>query len=389
MNTGRTIFSQLLDLLPLSEFRRCVDRYNGDYKVQSFSCLDQFLCLAFAQLTYRESLRDIETCLRTDQPKLYHLGFRGRISRNTLAHANQQRDWRIYADFARILIARARALYQHEPFGVELDETVYAFDSTTIDLCLSLFPWAQFRRHKSAVKLHTLLDLRGNIPTAVYVTGGQVNDMKLLDQLLPEAGAFYLLDRGYVDYRRLHGLQQACAFFVTRAERNTRYRRCSWRWVDRSTGLRSDQSIRLIGPQSSRRYPDPLRRIHYFDAQKDLRLIFLTNNFHLAALTIAELYRARWQVELFFRWIKQHLHIRAFYGTTENAVKTQVWIAITVYVLVAILKKQLQLDLSLYKILQILSITIFEKTPISLALSQYNNQVPEPDPRIQLDLFNL
>ena len=247
----------------------------------------------------------------------------------------------------------------------------------------------QFRRRKSAVKLHTLLDLRGNIPTAVYVTGGQVNDMKLLDQLLPEAGAFYLLDRGYVDYRRLHGLQQACAFFVTRAERNTRYRRCSWRWVDRSTGLRSDQSIRLIGPQSSRRYPDPLRRIHYFDAQKDLRLIFLTNNFHLAALTIAELYRARWQVELFFRWIKQHLHIRAFYGTTENAVKTQVWIAITVYVLVAILKKQLQLDLSLYKILQILSITIFEKTPISLALSQYNNQVPEPDPRIQLDLFNL
>ncbi|MGA3168046.1 MAG: IS4 family transposase [Terriglobia bacterium] len=389
MNTGRTIFSQLLDLLPLSEFRRCVDRYNGDYKVQSFSCLDQFLCLAFAQLTYRESLRDIETCLRAHQPKLYHLGFRGRISRNTLAHANQQRDWRIYADFARILIARARALYQHEPFGVELDETVYAFDSTTIDLCLSLFPWAQFRRHKSAVKLHTLLDLRGNIPTAVYVTGGQVNDMKLLDQLLPEAGAFYLLDRGYVDYRRLHGLQQACAFFVTRAERNTRYRRCSWRWVDRSTGLRSDQSIRLIGPQSSRRYPDPLRRIHYFDAQKDLRLIFLTNNFHLAALTIAELYRARWQVELFFRWIKQHLHIRAFYGTTENAVKTQVWIAITVYVLVAILKKQLQLDLSLYKILQILSITIFEKTPISLALSQYNNQVPEPDPRIQLDLFNL
>jgi transposase len=389
MNTGRTIFSQLLDLLPLSEFRRCVDRYNGDYKVQSFSCLDQFLCLAFAQLTYRESLRDIETCLRAHQPKLYHLGFRGRISRNTLAHANQQRDWRIYADFARILIARARALYQHEPFGVELDETVYAFDSTTIDLCLSLFPWAQFRRHKSAVKLHTLLDLRGNIPTAVYVTGGQVNDMKLLDQLLPEAGAFYLLDRGYVDYRRLHGLQQACAFFVTRAERNTRYRRCSWRWVDRSTGLRSDQSIRLIGPQSSRRYPDPLRRIHYFDAQKDLRLIFLTNNFHLAALTIAELYRARWQVELFFRWIKQHLHIRAFYGTTENAVKTQVWIAITVYVLVAILKKQLQLDLSLYKILQILSITIFEKPPISLALSQYNNQVPEPDPRIQLDLFNL
>ena len=389
MNTGRTIFSQLLDLLPLSEFRRCVDRYNGDYKVQSFSCLDQFLCLAFAQLTYRESLRDIETCLRAHQPKLYHLGFRGRISRNTLAHANQQRDWRIYADFARILIARARALYQHEPFGVELDQTVYAFDSTTVDLCLFLFPWAQFRRHKSAVKLHTLLDLRGNIPTAVYVTSGGVNDVKLLDQLVLEAGAFYLLDRGYVDYRRLYSITQALAFFVTRAERNTRYRRCAQRWVDHSTGLRSDQTIRLTGPKSSRRYPAPLRRIHYFDAQKDLRLIFLSNNFQLPALIIAQLYRARWQVELFFRWIKQHLRIRAFYGTSQNAVKTQVWVAISIYVLVAILKKQLGLDRSLHEILQILSIMIFEKTPISLAFSQYNDRILEPDPCIQLDLFNL
>jgi hypothetical protein len=366
-----------------------VDRYHGDYKVRSFSCLDQFLSLAFAQLTYRESLRDIETCLRANQSHLYHMGFRGTISRNTLAHANQQRDWRIYADFARALIAQARTLYQHEPFAVELDQTVYAFDSTTVDLCLSLFPWAQFRRHKSAVKLHTLLDLRGNIPTAVYVTGGRVNDVRLLDQLGLEAGAFYLLDRGYVDYRRLYLITQALAFFVTRAERNTRYRRCSQRSVDHSTGLRSDQTIRLSGPKSSRRYPAPLRRVHYFDAEKDLRLIFLSNNFQLPALTIVQLYRARWQVELFFRWIKQHLHIRSFYGTSENAVKTQVWVAITVYVLVAILKKQLGLDLSLYKILQILSVTIFEKTPISLASSQYYDRNPETDRCIQLNLFNL
>jgi len=389
MNTGRTIFAQLMDLLPLAAFRRCVDRYRGDYKVQSFSCLDQFLCLAFAQLTYRESLRDLETCLRAHPRQLYHMGFRGGISRNNLAHANLQRDWRIYADFARVLIARARALYQDEPFGVELDQTVYAFDSTTIDLCLSLFPWAQFRRHKSAVKLHTLLDLRGSIPTAIYVTGGQVNDVRVLDQLALEAGAFYLLDRGYIDYRRLYLITQALAFFVTRAESNTRYRRCTWRWVDRSTGLRSDQTIRLTGPKSSRRYPAPLRRIHYFDAEKDLRLIFLSNNFQLEALTIAQLYRARWQVELFFRWIKQHLRLRSFYGTSENAVKTQVWVAISVYVLVAILKKQLRLDLSLHKILQILSVTIFEKSPISLVFSEYNERIPEPDPYIQLDLFNL
>ena len=378
-----------MDLLPLAEFHRCVDRYRGDYKVQSFSCLDQFLCLAFAQLTYRESLRDIQTCMRAHQSQLYHMGFRGGISRNNLANANLQRDWRIYADFARVLIAQARALYQHEPFGVELEQTVYAFDSTTVDLCLSLFPWAQFRRHKSAVKLHTLLDLRGSIPTAVYVTSGRVNDVRLLDQLVLEAGAFYLLDRGYVDYRRLYLITQALAFFVTRAEHNTRYRRCSQRWVDHSTGLRSDQTIRLTGPKSSRRYPAPLRRIHYFDAEKDLRLIFLTNNFQLQALIIAQLYRARWQIELFFRWIKQHLRIRSFYGTSANAVKTQVWIAITVYVLVAILKKQLGLNRSLHEILQILSITIFEKTPISLALSQFHDQNLEPDPFKQLDLFNL
>jgi hypothetical protein len=326
MNSGRTIFAQLMDRLPLAEFRRCVDRYDGDYKVQSFSCLDQFLCLAFAQLTYRESLRDIETCLRAHVRQLYHRGFRGGVSRNNLANANQQRDWRIYADFAQILIRTARQLYQHEALGVELSETVYAFDSTTVDLCLSPFPWAQFRRHKSAVKLHTLLDLRGNIPTAVYVTGAQVHDVRLLDQLVLEAGAFYLLDRGYIDYRRLYLFTQALSFSVTRADQNTRYRRCTWRAVDRSTGLRSDQTIRLTGPLSSRRYPAPLRRIHYFDAERDLRLIFLTNNFQLQALTIAQLYRQRWQVEFFFRWIKHHLRIRAFYGTSPNAVKTQVWV---------------------------------------------------------------
>lgn len=389
MNSGRTVFAQLMDLLPLAEFRRCVERYQGDYKVQSFSCLDQFLCLAFAQLTYRESLRDIETCLRAHQPQLYHMGFRGQVSRNTLANANHQRDWRIYADFAHTLIAQARAIYQYEPFAVELEQTVYAFDSTTVDLCLALFPWAQFRRRKSAVKLHTLLDLRGNLPAAVYVTSGAVNDVRVLDQLVLEAGAFYLLDRGYIDYRRLYLITQALAFFVTRAARNTRYRRCGWRQVDPSTGLRSDQTIRLTGPLSSRRYPIPLRRIHYFDAEKDLRLIFLTNNFQLPALTVAQLYRARWQVELFFRWIKHHLRIRAFYGTSENAVKTQVWVAITVYVLVAILKKQLRLEMSLYQILQILSVTLFQKTPILLAFSQVHDRIPGPDVCNQLSLFNL
>lgn len=345
--------------------------------------------MAFAQLTYRESLRDIETCLHAHQEQLYYMGFRGHVSRNTLASANQQRDGRIYAGFARTLIAQARALHRHEPFAVELEQTVCVFDSTTVDLCLSIFPWAQFRRCKSAVKLHTLLDLRGNIPAAVYLTCGAVNDVRRLDQLDWETGAFYLLDRGYVDYRRLYLITQALAFFVTRAERNTHYRRCAWRGVDRSTGLRSDQTICLTGPLSSRRYPMPLRRIHYFDAEKDLRLIFLTNNFQLPALTVAQLYRARWQVELFFRWVKHHLRIRAFYGTSENAVKTQVWVAITVYVLVAILKKQLRLDLSLYKILQILSVTIFQKTPILLAFSQVHDRIPEPDFCNQLTLFNL
>src|ERR1700686_3913483 len=388
MNLGRTVFSQLVDFLPSYQFQLCVDRYQGDRYVKEFSCWDQFLCLAFAQLTYRESLRDIEACLRAQQPKLYHMGLRGQVRRNTLAHANEHRSWRIYADFAQILIATARALYRNEPFGVELSETVYALDSTTIDLCLALFPWGKFRRRKSAVKLHTLLDLRGSIPANVYVTGGQVHDVNLLDQLLPEAGAFYLLDRGYLDFGCLYLLTQGCAFFITRAKQNTQFWRRQWRPVHRSTGLRSDQTIQLTGPKTSRLYPDPLRRIHYFDAEKELRLVFLTNNFLLPALTIAELYRARWRVELFFRWIKQHLRIKAFYGTSENAVKTQAWVAVSVYVLVAIVKKQLGLDLSLYKILQILSVTVFEKTPILEGFSNFSDEFLDADSCMQLNLFD-
>ena len=389
MNIGRTVFSQLMDFLPLADFRRSVECYRGDYKVQSFSSLDQFLCLAFAQLTYRESLRDIEACLRAQQSKLYHMGFRGSISRTTLAYANEHRDWRIFADFAQGLMRTARDLYQQEPFGVELDETVYAFDSTTIDLCLTLFPWAQFRRRKSAVKVHTLLDLRGSIPTSVYVTGGQIHDGNLLDELLLEPGAFYLFDRGYLDFARLYLFTQACAFFVTRAKENMQFYRRHAHRVDKSTGLRSDQTIRLTGPQTAQRYPDPLRRIHYFDVERESRLIFLTNNFLLPALTVAQLYRSRWQVELFFRWIKQHLRIKAFYGTSENAVKTQVWVAISVYVLVAIVKKPLGLDLSLYKILQILSVTIFEKSPILQGFPALDDQLQGGDPCIQLQLFEL
>lgn len=388
MNLGRTVFSQLVNFFPTYQFQICVDRYQGNRYVKEFSCWDQFLCLAFAQLTYRESLRDIEACLRAQQPKLYHMGFRGQVSRNTLAHANEHRDWRIYADFAQILIATARDLYRDEPFGVELSETVYAFDSTTIDLCLALFPWGKFRRHKSAVKLHTLLDLRGSIPTNVYVTGGQVNDVNILDQLLLEAGSFYLLDRGYMDFARLYIFTQACAFFITRARKDLRFYRRYSRPVERSAGLRCDQTILLTGVRSAKRYPDPLRRIHYFDVEKGLRLTFLTNNFLLSALTIAQLYRARWQVELFFRWIKQHLRIKAFYGTSENAVKTQVWVAVSVYALVAIVKKQLGLELSLYKILQILSVTVFEKTPILEGFSNFNDEFPDGESCMQLNLFD-
>jgi hypothetical protein len=388
MNVGRTVFSQLLEFLPRYQFQMCVDRYHGDRYVKDFSCWDQFLSLAFAQLTYRESLRDIEACLRAQQPKLYHMGFRGNVFRNTLAHANEHRSWKIYANFAQILIATARQIYRHEPFGVELDETVYALDSTTIDLCLSLFPWGKFRRRKSAVKLHTLLDLRGNIPANVYVTGGQVHDVNILDQLLPEAGTFYLLDRGYVDFARLYRFTQACAFFITRARKGMQFHRRTSRAVESSDGLRCDQTIVLTGVRTALRYPDPLRRIHYYDAEKDLHLTFLTNNFLLPALTIAQLYRKRWQVELFFRWIKQNLRIKVFYGFSENAVKTQVWVAVSVYVLVAIIKKQLGLDLSLYKILQILSVTIFEKSPILEGFSSFSDEFPDAESRNQLSLFD-
>ena len=387
MNTGQTVFAQLMEFIPSYQFQVCVDRYHGHRYVKDFSCWDQFLCLAFAQLTDRSSLRDIETCLRAQQPKLYHMGFRAHIARSTLADANELRDWRIYRDFAQVLIGMARDLYRDEPFGVDLSETVYAFDSTTIDLCLSLFPWAQFRRRKSAVKLHTLLDLRGSIPTNVYVTGGHVHDVNLLDQLALEVGAFYLMDRGYVDFARLYRFTQASAFFITRAKKNMQFYLRTSRPVDRSTGLRCDQTIRLTGIRTAQRYPDALRRIVYFDAEKESRLIFLSNNFLLLPLTIAQLYRARWQVELFFRWIKQHLYIRAFYGTSANAVKTQVWVALSVYVLVAMVKKQLGLDQSLYQILQILSVTIFEKTPISKGFFNVADETENMELAKQLNLF--
>jgi len=369
MDTGKTIFAQLMDFLPVYKFQKCVQQYNGHYKVKHFSCWNQFLCMAFAQLTYRESLRDIEACLRSTQRKLYHMGFRGNVSRNTLAHANQIRDWRIYADFAQILIGQARRLYANDSFGVELNQTAYALDSTTIDLCLSLFPWAKFRAHKGAVKLHTLLDLRGSIPSLVIITHGKVHDVNILDQLSFEPGAFYIIDRGYLDFDRLYAIHQASAFFVTRTKSNFSFRRLYSRPVDKSVGVQCDQIIVLEGFYSHKAYPDKLRRIRYFDTNLNKRLIFLTNNFTLPALTIAQLFQCRWQIEIFFKWIKQHLRIKAFYGTTENAVKTQIWIAIAVYVLVAIVKKQMHLDLTLYTILQILSVTLFEKTPILEALS--------------------
>jgi hypothetical protein len=371
MNSGKTIFAQLMDFIPSAyDFRCCVERYHGNYKVKSFSCLDQFLTLAFAQLTYRESLRDIEACLRAAPQKLYHMGLRTVVSRNTLANANQVRDWRIYADFAHTLIQEARNLYKGEPFGIELAQTVYALDATTVDLCLSLFPWAQFRRHKSAVKLHTLLDLRGSIPTVVIVTGGQIHEVNILDQLIWEAGAIYLMDRAYVDFRRLYRMHQSGAFFVTRAKQRFDCRRLYSQTVDKKTGLQCDQIVVLNNPIPKRGYPERLRRVRYFDVASQKRLVFLTNNFLLPPLTITQLYRCRWQVELFFRWIKQHLRIKAFYGTSENAVRTQVWTAIAVYVLVAIVKKRLNLERSLHSILQILSVSLFEKIPILQALSQ-------------------
>jgi transposase len=370
MNTGQTIFSQVMKFLPLSDFRDCVERYHGNYKVKSFSCLDQYLCLAFAQLTYRESLRDIEACLRAVQSKLYHMGIRGKVSRSTLAYTNETRDWRIYADFAHVLIHTARCLYANDEFGVELDHTVYALDSTTIALCLSIFPWAKFRKSKAAIKMHTLLDLRGNIPSFIRITEGKVHDVNILDELIPEPGAFYVMDRGYLDFARLYIVTQCLAFFVTRSKSNFDFRRLYSRPVNKTTGLKCDQTIALSGFYPSKDYPEKLRRIKYFDEENQKNLTFLTNNFALPPLTIAKLYKCRWQVELFFKWIKQHLRIKKFYGTSENAVKTQIWIAISVYVLVAIIKKRFRLDQTLYKILQILSLTLFEKEPILQLLTE-------------------
>jgi len=389
MNQGKTVFSQVMDYLPIHEFRSCVNRYRGNYQVKSFSCWDQYLCMAFAQLTYRESLRDIETCLRSIPNKLYHMGLRGKVSRSTLAEANERRDWRIYADFAQVLIHQARSLYSKEDFGVELEETVYALDSTTIDLCLSLFPWAKFRQHKGAIKLHTLLDLRGSIPTFIEITDGKMHDVNILDELIPEPGCFYIMDRGYLDFDRLYLLNLFHAFFIIRAKSNLQFRRLYSHPIDKSTGLRCDQTIALTGINSAENYPEHLRRVRFFDKETDKNLIFLSNNFILPAYAISQLYKCRWQIELFFKWIKQHLRIKSFYGTSENAVKTQVWIAVSIYVLVAIIKKRLNLDMSLYTFLQILSVTVFEKVSIYQLLTEFNYTTQKDLFSKQLNLFEL
>ena len=388
MLSDQYVFTQLMTFLPKHEFRSCVQRYRGDRRIRNFSCLDQFLCMAFAQLTYRDSLRDIETCLRAIQSKLYHLGIRGKVSRSTLADANERRDWRIYSDFAQALIRHARQLYAADSFGVDLEHTAYALDSTTIDLCLSLFPWAEFRRNKGAIKLHTLLDLRGNIPCFVLITDGKTSDVTVLDKLVIEPGAFDVKDRGYIDFARLHRFTRNMAFFVTRAKRNMDYSRRCYRPVDKSTGLRSDQTIILTGPKTSKAYPVPLRRISFCDPETEKRFVFLSNTFLLPALTIARIYKCRWQVELFFKWIKQNLRIKTFYGTSPNAVKTQVWIAISVYVLVAIVRKELKLDKSPGEILQILSITLCEKTPIFTVLSGQSTGTDDSPCCNQLPLFD-
>ena len=388
MNQGKLVFAQMMQHLPLTTFRRCVTRYQGERKVQSFSCLDQFLCMAFAQLTFRESLRDIEACLRAQRSKLYHLGIRSTVARNTLANANASRDWRIYADFAQSLVGIARPMYLDEPFGVDLKDTVYALDATTIDLCLSVFPWAPFQRSRAAIKLHTLLDLHGNIPTFIHISHGRFNEVKILDRLLPEPGAFYIMDRGFLDFARLYRFHQAGSFFVTRAKSNLRAQRRYSHRVDRNTGLICDQTIFLTGVYSPQDYQAPLRRIRFRDPQTAKTFVFLTNNFTLPALTITELYRCRWQVELFFKWIKQHLRIKAFFGRSENAVKSQIWIAIAVYVLVAIVKTRLHLSASLYQLLQILSLTLFEKTPLDQLLARSITDEIDQPPGKQLTLFD-
>ena len=388
MHSGKLVFAQLMEFFPRHDFDKCVRRYRGNYRTRDFSCRDQFLAMAFAQLTYRESLRDIETCLRSVQPKLYHMGFRGPIARSTMADANRNRDWRIYADFAQTLIGGARKLYHNEPLGLDLEGTAYALDSTTIDLCLSLFPWATFRRHKAAVKLHTLLDLRGNIPCFLRVSHGKMHDVNILDELPIEPGAFYIMDKAYIDYARLYRLHKQAAFFLTRAKKNLDAKRRQSRIIDKTTGLRSDQTIVLAGVKSSQSYPEALRRIHYYDIETGKRFVFLTNNFVLPALSIAQLYKCRWQIELFFKWIKQHLRIKAFYGTSPCAVRTQIWIAISVYVLIAIVKKELKIERSLSEILQILSVNPFEKTPVlQLLANPKSSFLDTPFPK-QLLLFD-
>jgi IS4 transposase len=388
MNLGKLVFSQVTEHLPRTTFGRCVARYGGTYKVKSFSCLDQYLCMAFAQLTYRESLRDIEACLRAQQRKLYHMGIKSRVSRSTLADANESRDWRIYADFAQSLIAIARRLYTTEPFGIDLKDTVYALDASTIDLCLSVFPWAPFRSTKAAIKLHTLLDLRGNIPSFLHISDGKLHDVNVLDLLLPEPGAFYIMDRGYIDFDRLYQLHEAKSFFVTRAKSNLKAQRRYSHPVDRSTGLICDQTIVLTGFYSKQDFDTPLRRVRFKDPATGKGLVFLTNNFTLPAFTITELYRCRWQVELFFKWIKQHLRIKVFFGTSDNALKTQIWIAVSVYVLVAIVKKRLNISASLYEILQILSLTMFERIPLDQLLNKIVTEDIQTLSPNQLNLFH-
>ena len=389
MNSGRTVFSQLIEFLPHQEFQKCVARYGGGRYLKNLSCWDQYLAMAFAQLTYRESLRDIEACLRSVSGKLYHMGFRGKVARSTLADANESRDWRIYADFAQVLIALARPLYANDPIGIDLDQSLYALDSTTIDLCLSLFPWARFRKYKAAVKMHTLLDLHGNIPTFIRITDGKVHDVKILDEIMPEAGAFSVMDRGYVDFERLFVFTLSSAFFVVRSKSNVLLQRRYSHKVDKSTGVRSDHTVILTSFGSASVYPDALRRISYRDGETQKRFKFLTNNFMLPAHTITQIYKSRWAVELFFKWIKQHLRIKAFYGTSENAVKTQIWIAVSAYVLVAIARKRLELDATLYQILQVLSVTLFEKTPILQALQTFDLKANLLEDANQLILFNL
>ena len=378
MYTGRLIFSQIMDYLPIHTFRHCVQRYSGNHKIKSFKCIDQYFCMAFAQLTYRESLRDIEACLRAQRRKLYHMGIRSNVSRNTISNANKARDWRIYADFAQSLIYTARKMYANEDFGVELNQTVYALDSTTIDLCLSVFPWAKFRNTKAAIKLHTLMDLRGSIPSFIHISEGKLHDVNILDQLIPEPGSFYIMDRGYLDFERLYMLNQYATFFVIRAKSNLQFRRLYSHPIKKITGLKCDQTIVLTGFYSHKSYPEKLRRIKYYDLETNKAFVFLSNNFTLSPLTITELYRCRWQIELFFKWIKQHLRIKSFFGTTENAVKTQIWIAVSVYVLVAIIKKKLHIEASLYTILQILSVTLFERLPLLQVLTGSDYKMNKP-----------